>query len=84
MSTSNDAAPIASWYPDPSGDPSVMRWWDGKQWTVNVMPRVNYAAPTMYQPIRKKPTNHILHLLLSVFTFGLWIPVWIIVAIVNA
>jgi len=30
-----------------------------------------------------KPTNHILHLLLSIFTLGLWIPVWIILAIVG-
>lgn len=26
-----------------------------------------------------KPTNHILHLLLSIFTAGLWLPVWIVV-----
>ena len=32
----------------------------------------------------KKRTNHILHLLLSIFTAGLWIPVWIIIAIANA
>lgn len=19
------------WYPDPSGDPSLMRWWDGEE-----------------------------------------------------
>lgn len=25
--------------------------------------------------------NHILHLLLSVITMGLWIPVWILIAI---
>ncbi len=28
-------------------------------------------------------TNHVLHLLLSVFTGGLWIPVWILTAITN-
>lgn len=28
-------------------------------------------------------TNNVLHLLLSVFTLGLWIPVWIIVAITG-
>ena len=27
-----------------------------------------------------KKTNHILHLLLSVVTLGLWLPVWLIVA----
>lgn len=28
-----------------------------------------------------KPPNHILHLLLSVLTLGLWIPVWILASI---
>lgn len=23
----------AGWYPDPSGDPSKLRFWDGEQWT---------------------------------------------------
>ncbi len=26
--------------------------------------------------VERKGTNHILHLLISVFTAGLWIPVW--------
>ena len=25
--------PVAGWYPDPSGDPSKLRYWDGMQWT---------------------------------------------------
>jgi len=29
-------------------------------------------------------TNHILHLLLTVFTAGIWAIIWIIVALVNA
>ena len=29
------------------------------------------------------PVNHILHLLLSVFTLGLWLPVWLLVALVS-
>lgn len=28
-------------------------------------------------------TNHILHLLLSIFTFGFWIPVWLLVTLSN-
>lgn len=31
--------------------------------------------------IRRKGTNHLLHLLLSVITFGLWIIVWILTSI---
>jgi len=31
-----------------------------------------------------KPTpNHVLHLLLSLISFGLWIPVWILITIVG-
>ena len=32
---------------------------------------------------RRYETSHILHLLLSVVTVGFWIPVWIVVAIIN-
>jgi hypothetical protein len=32
---------------------------------------------------KKVQTNHILHLLLSLITFGLWIPLWIIITIGN-
>lgn len=28
-------------------------------------------------------TNHILHLLLSVFTLGFWAPIWLIIALMN-
>jgi len=31
----------------------------------------------------KKQTSHVLHLILSCFTFGIWIFFWIIVAISN-
>ena len=29
-------------------------------------------------------TSHVLHLLLSVFTLGIWVPVWVIVTLSNA
>lgn len=31
----------------------------------------------------QKTPNHVLHLLLSIFTVGLWIIVWIIIAMTN-
>jgi uncharacterized membrane protein len=31
----------------------------------------------------KHDTNHILHLVLSVITFGWWIIVWVLIAIIN-
>ena len=30
------------------------------------------------------PTNHILHLLLTLVSCGLWAPVWLLVALINA
>ena len=32
----------------------------------------------------KKRTNHGLHLLLTILTLGAWLPIWIIVALVNS
>jgi hypothetical protein len=46
--------------------------------------------PSAQQPIiinnstpERKQTNHLLHFILTLVTVGLWLPVWIIVAIVN-
>ena len=33
---------------------------------------------------KKKKTSHVLHLVLSLITVGLWIPVWIIVTLSNS
>lgn len=33
-----------------------------------------------YIPVQ---TNHVLHLVLTLLTFGMWLPVWIVMAIVN-
>ena len=32
------------------------------------------------RPFHKNTTNHLLHLLLSLVTLGVWIPVWIVIA----
>ena len=40
-----------------------------------------------YQLIAKRSeyrTNHILHLLLSVLSVGLWTPIWLLVTVSNA
>jgi hypothetical protein len=34
--------------------------------------------------LEKYKTNHILHLLLSVFSMGFWLPVWLLVSASNA
>lgn len=67
--------------------PTAPQGWDGSnpaEWapksasTAATAPSVtvNVAAP-------QRRTNHGLHLLLSIVTFGAWVPVWIVVAITN-
>ncbi len=45
--------------------------------------RVESRTATQASLIKGKPTSHLLHLILSLITFGLWIPVWILVAILS-
>ncbi|MCL2136453.1 MAG: DUF2510 domain-containing protein [Coriobacteriia bacterium] len=40
--------PAAGWYPDPSGDSTKIRYWDGVQWTNDV--RENTTTPGTVQP----------------------------------
>lgn len=42
--------PIAGWYPDPSGDKTKLRWWDGNQWTDNYADAVAPQQPAQVQP----------------------------------
>lgn len=37
--------PAAGWYPDPSGDSSKLRYWDGANWTEHFAPAQQAAAP---------------------------------------
>jgi len=38
-----------------------------------------------YQAVlaKGKPTNHVLHLVLTLITLGFWIPVWVVAYILN-
>lgn len=70
------ANPIAGWYPDPSGDQTKLRWWDGNQWTDNyadavapqqqaVQPQTAAQSQATAQPRRplspSSQLNHRLH-----------------------
>jgi len=41
----------ADWYPDPAGDPSLLRWWDGNQWTEHTHPIPQQAQQ---QPVEQQ------------------------------
>jgi hypothetical protein len=43
--------------------------------------RVVSQTQTQAQLVKGKPTNHILHLILTIITVGLWAIVWILMAI---
>lgn len=45
--------------------------------------RVESQTNTNAVLVKGKPTSHVLHLLLSFFTLSLWVPVWIIMAVLN-
>lgn len=75
--------PAPGWYPDPGGQPG-QRYHDGRRWTTHFVP----AAPMAPQPqaiavavANGGGVNHALHLVLTLFTCGLWLPIWIIAAI---
>jgi hypothetical protein len=45
MTAPSDWYPKAGWYP--AGSPSLLRWWDGTQWTAHTQPT---QAPAQTQP----------------------------------
>ena len=76
------------WYPHPN-NPQALMYWDGRIWRTDMVQRpVAMSTPAspplvvLAQPPHKR-VNHALHLILSVFTLGLWLPVWLIVAIAK-
>ena len=46
--------------------------------------RVEHASDTTAVLAHGARLNHVLHLLLSVFTFGLWLVVWVVLAATGA
>lgn len=75
------------WYPDPNGS-GGQRYYDGAQWTAHAAPppmpmRPVYGPPPVVVINRGPGINHALHLILTILTCGLWIPVWVIMTIVD-
>lgn len=83
--------PPAGWHPDGTG---VLRYWDGFRWTERTAPMpqpvpqpiVQYAPVVQpaQQPYIPDATNHVLHLLLTLVTCGLWAPVWLLIGWSNS
>jgi len=45
---------------------------------------MNTEQQLLFAKLNSYNTNHILHLILTLFTLGLWTPVWILCALSNA
>jgi hypothetical protein len=82
-------SPLPGWYPDPSGVPG-QRYWDGQTWgpkaPAQQQPQVviNNTVATPAPVYVATGPNHALHAVLSLLTCGAWLPIWIIIAIVDA
>jgi threonine/homoserine/homoserine lactone efflux protein len=77
-------APQPGWYPDPSGGPG-QRYFDGHQWTIGAPPPPPQSSIIINNNIvapAGRP-NTALHLALTVFTCGMWLPVWLIIALID-
>jgi hypothetical protein len=73
-------APQPGWYPDPSGGPG-QRYFDGHQWTIGAPPPSIIINNNIIAPA--SGPNTALHLALTVFTCGMWLPVWLIIALAD-
>ena len=47
--------PPEGWYPDPTGQPNTIRWWNGKQWTNRTQQEDLAATPGRLD--RAEPTT---------------------------
>ncbi|MDV3130168.1 DUF2510 domain-containing protein [Mycobacterium sp. 21AC1] len=79
-------APAPGWYPDPGGQPG-QRYHDGRRWTQHFAPTPPAVPPPPpAQAVAVAVSagggpNHAVHLILTLLTCGLWLPVWILVAL---
>jgi len=74
-------APQPGWYPDPSGGPR-QRYFDGHQWTISAPPQPSIVINNNIVAPAGGP-NTALHLALTLFTCGMWLPVWLIIALID-
>lgn len=75
----------ANWYPDPA-NPGILRYWDGTQWTEHRQAATPVAQAIVYNNVRASGggSDAALHLILTLLTCGLWLPIWILIEIIKA
>ncbi|MFA5708756.1 DUF2510 domain-containing protein [Mycolicibacterium sp.] len=80
------STPAPGWHPDPGGQPG-QRYHDGRRWTQHFVPTPPPAQPPPAVAVAVSTgggANHALHAVLTLLSCGLWLPVWILVAIFSA
>ena len=77
----------AGWHSDPTGQPG-QRYHDGQRWTDHFTPNppTPHTAPTSVAVAVSAGggPNNALHAVLTLLSCGLWLPVWILIAIFSA
>jgi hypothetical protein len=78
--------PTPGWYPDPSGAYGL-RFFDGAQWTAHFAPHPP-AAPAVAVAVANGgggggASVHVLHAVLTFFSCGLWLPIWIVFIVID-
>jgi hypothetical protein len=75
----------AGWHPDPTGQPG-QRYHNGQRWTDHFVPNPPpVQAPAVAVAVSAGGgTSHGLHAVLTLLSCGLWLPIWILVAIFSS
>lgn len=55
----------------------AVAWWVSTGW------RIESQTPIQAVMVRGRRPNHVLHLLLTIVTMGLWLPVWLVLALTS-
>jgi len=78
------------WYAYGDG---TTRWWTGVSWVASSILQDNGPRPAASEPQprmafvvppQRAPMNHTFHLIMSLITLGLWLPVWALIAVLRA
>jgi hypothetical protein len=73
---SQPLAPHGAYPPPPPPPPMVFNISGGASSSASAS-----SAPIVV--VQRRPFNHTLHLILTVFTLGMWLPIWIVAALLH-
>ncbi len=75
----------AGWHPDPQS-PGILRYWDGTGWTEHRAAGGPQATAVVYNNVTATSSGSDagMHLILTIFTCGMWLPIWILIEIIRA